>query len=134
MITEQEFETAKEAAEMQRQHAHATAARYDRKSERLIVSLHNGIELAVPVELVEGLAGRDADSLSRIEITPSGLGLHWPAIDADVQVGALLGGVFGSPSWMAKQLGASGGRNASPAKSAAARLNGQRGGRPRKRG
>ncbi|MER8672015.1 DUF2442 domain-containing protein [Mesorhizobium sp. M1156] len=33
-------------------------------------------------------------------ISPTGLGLHWPQLDADVDVPALLQGVFGSKRWM----------------------------------
>jgi len=40
----------------------------------------------------------------------TGLGLHWPKLDADVYVPALLQGVFGSKQWMAAQLGAVGGK------------------------
>ncbi len=32
-----------------------------------------------------------------IEITPTGLGLRWPKLDADHYLPALLDGVFGSP-------------------------------------
>lgn len=87
----------------------------------------------MPVHLVEGLAGADPEALSGIEITPAGLGLHWPALIADVYVPALLGGVFGSRRWMASELGAKGGRTTSSAKAAAARANGRKGGRPPKR-
>jgi hypothetical protein len=39
--------------------------------------------------------------LSKIEISPSGLGLHFPAIDADLYLPALLDGFLGSRRWMA---------------------------------
>lgn len=133
-ITEQQFERAKAEGEALRQQGYAVAARYDRKADRLVVSLHNGVELAVPVRLVEGLAGTGAHDLADIEITPSGLGLYWPKLDADVYVPALLKGVFGSRSWMAKALGAEGGKASTPAKAAASRNNGRKGGRPRKQG
>jgi hypothetical protein len=47
-------------------------------------------------------------------------------------VPALLQGVFGSKSWMARHLGSAGGRARSDAKAEAARTNGRKGGRPRK--
>lgn len=115
-----------------RAQGHATAARYDRKANRLIVSLHNGVEVAVPVHLIQDLADAQPDQLSRIEITPAGLGLHWPDLDADVYVPGLLSGVFGTKSWMASIMGARGGKTSSPAKAAAARANGAKGGRPKK--
>mgnify|MGYP002146897045 CR=1 FL=1 len=71
-----------------------------------------------------------ADALADIEISPAGLGLHWPQLDADVYLPALLQGVFGSRTWMAAQLGSAGGQARSPAKAAAARANGRKGGRP----
>jgi hypothetical protein len=44
----------------------------------------------------------------------------------------LMSGIFGSPRWMAGLMGRKGGSARTAAKSAAARANGQRGGRPRK--
>ena len=110
----------------------ARAARYDRRSARIIVCLSNGLELGVPVELAQGLAGAKASDLSHIEITPTGLGLHWPRLDADLYLPALMEGVFGSRRWMARVLGKVGGRSTSSVKQAAARANGKLGGRPRK--
>ena len=131
-ITDEEMTAASAAMEARRALGHATAARYDATSGRLIVSLHNGVELAVPVRLVEELSEADPADLAKIEITPAGLGLHWPRLDADVYVPGLLSGAFGSRRWMAAQLGAQGGRASTPAKAAAARSNGAKGGRPKK--
>ena len=130
VVTEQNFARAEAAGTALLQKVFVTAARYDRKASRLLVSLHNGVELAVPGHLLEGLAGADPDTLSEIELSPSGLGLHWPALDADIYVPALLAGVFGSRSWMASVLGAKGGKASTPEKAAAARANGRKGGRP----
>ena len=132
-ITDEEVARAEAAMEEKRARGHAVAARYDAPSWRLVVSLHNGVELAVPTHLVEGLAGADPADLAEIEITPAGLGLHWPRLDADVYVPGLMAGALGSRTWMAQQLGTQGGRASTPAKAAAARANGAKGGRPRKR-
>jgi hypothetical protein len=110
----------------------ATAARYDRRVSRIVISLDNGLEIAFPPRLAEGLADATAGELSAIQISPLGDGLHWPALDADLSVAGLLGGVFGSKRWMAAQLGAAGGRARSTAKTASSRQNGRKGGRPRK--
>ena len=82
--------------------------------------------------MAEGLADAKPAELSIIEITPAGLGLHWPRLDADLYLPALLEGVFGSPRWMAGLLGKTGGRARTAAKIAAAQENGRKGGRPRK--
>ena len=132
-ITDEQMAAASAAMEEKREAGHAVAARYDASSGRLVVSLHNGVELAVPTRLVEGLVDADLADLAEIEITTAGLGLHWPRINADVYVPGLLAGALGSRTWMAQQLGAQGGRASTPAKAAAARANGAKGGRPRKR-
>ena len=110
----------------------AIHARYDRRVSRVIVGLDNGLELAFPPRLAQGLEHATPADLAIIEISPLGDGLHWPAIDADLYVPGLLQGVFGSKSWMARHLVAAGGRARSGAKVAAARENGRKGGRPRK--
>ena len=115
-----------------RQAGHAVSARYDRRSERIVVGLNTGVEVTFPPRLAEGLTGASPADLAQIEISPAGLGLHWPRLDADLYVPELLQGVLGSKSWMAKQLGAAGGRARSKAKAAASRENGRKGGRPKK--
>jgi hypothetical protein len=131
-ITENEFNHASHRMEVLREHGHAVAARYDRKRSRVVVSLNTGVEVTFPPELAEGLADATPSDLAKIEITPSGLGLHWPTLDADLYVPGLLAGAFGDKRWMAAQLGASGGSARSKAKTRAARANGRLGGRPRK--
>ena len=110
----------------------AMTACYDRRGERIVVGLSNGLELGVPVSLTQGLAGAKSSDLSKIEISPTGLGLHWPRLDADLYLPALMEGIFGSRRWMAKVMGKAGGRSTSSANQAAARANGGLGGRPRK--
>jgi hypothetical protein len=94
------------------------------------VELNTGVQVAFPARLAQALAGAAPDDLA--EIGSAGLGLHWPKLDADLYVPALLQGVFGSKSWMARQLGASGGSARSAAKTRSSRENGRKGGRPRK--
>jgi hypothetical protein len=110
----------------------AVSARYDRQGARIVVSLSNGLDIGVPVAMAQGLAGAKASQLSAIEITPTGLGLHWPKLDADLYLPSLLQGLFGTRRWMASLLGKAGGRSTSAAKKVASRANGKRGGRPRK--
>lgn len=131
-ITEQQLKQAEQRMATQRDAGHAVSARYDRHRSRIVVKLNTGVELTFPVRLAEGLANAPAEALAEIEVSPAGLGLHWPRLDADLYVPALLQGVFGSKQWMASQLGAQGGRSRTAAKIAAARENGRKGGRPRK--
>ena len=132
-ISDAAIQEAEERMRMRRESGpHAVAARYDRRVGRIMVTLSNGLELAFPPHLAEGLADAKPADLAIIEITPAGLGLHWPKLDADLYLPALLQGVFGSPRWMAGLLGKSGGLARTAAKVAAARKNGRKGGRPRK--
>ena len=107
----------------------ATAARY--AAGRIRVELNNGCAFDFPVEQAQGLAGAKATNLRTIEISASGLGLHWPNLDADLYVLDLVKGILGTKRWMA-QIGAAGGKATTVAKAAAARANGKLGGRPRK--
>ncbi|RWJ04886.1 MAG: DUF2442 domain-containing protein [Mesorhizobium sp.] len=131
-VTEHEFEKAEKRMASLREAGHAVSARYDRRTARVVINLNTGVQVAFPARLAEGLADAAPADLAEIEISPAGLGLHWPKLDADVYVPALLQGVFGSRHWMAAQLGAAGGRARSRAKGAASRENGRKGGRPRK--
>ena len=132
-ITETELARAEERAADERGKGHAVSARYDRASGYVTLGMNSGIEVAFPASRVEGLAGAAHEDLAEIEISPAGLGLHWPRLDADLYVPALLQGVFGSRNWRAAQMGAAGGKARSPAKTAAARANGRKGGRPRRK-
>lgn len=115
-----------------RQGGHATTARYDATLGTIVVDLSTGLQVSFRAELAEGLASATSADLADIEITPSGLGLHWPRLDADLHLPSLLEGALGTKRWMAAALGASGGRARSAAKTAAAQENGKRGGRPPK--
>ena len=131
-ITDETFAQAEKRAQAKRQAGYAVAARYDRRTSRIVVKLNTDVHISFPARVAEGLADASPDELATIEITPSGLGLHWPRLDADLYVPGLLAGQFGSKRWMAAQLGAAGGRARSQAKAKSSRENGRKGGRPRK--
>lgn len=110
---------------------HAVAAHYDTIKKRVVVELDNGADFSFPPELAQGLAGAPKGHLADIEISPLGTGLHWTKLDVDLTVDGLLVGVFGSKNWM-REHAAKAGATKSEAKTAAARANGAKGGRPRK--
>jgi hypothetical protein len=128
-----EFREATESAEkMRREVPHIVKAHYDAKLGRVILSLSTGAWFAFRPEDAQGLEDATSAELKKIEITPSGYGIHFPAIDVDLWYPAMLEGHFGSRKWMAARLGAAGGASRSKAKVTAARANGKLGGRPRK--
>lgn len=112
----------------------AISARYDRRAQRVVVELNTRLAITFAPADAQGLEGARPAQLEAIEVTPSGLGLHFPRLDADIYVPALLEGMLGSRHWMAAQLGERGGRSRSRAKKRASRANGKLGGRPRKAG
>ncbi len=110
----------------------AAEARYDRVTGRVTIDLTNGCAYAFPALLVEDLNGATDDQLAHVEVDGLGFNLHWPALDADLYVPALVSGIFGTRAWMTRELARRAGLATSPAKAAAARANGAKGGRPSK--
>jgi hypothetical protein len=108
----------------------AAEVRFNRKLGRVVVELTNGCSFAFPPRLAQGLESASDDQIARVEILGSGYGLHWEELDVDLSVPGLLGGLFGTRADMAKMAG----RTSSPAKAAAARVNGANGGRQKKAG
>jgi hypothetical protein len=104
-------------------------ARYDAKDDRLVLDLHNGARVALPVEAIDELRGRSARELANVEVSPARDGLLWRSIDVGIFAPGLLTDFFGSA--VHAQLGSVGGRRTSAAKARAARANGAKGGRPR---
>ncbi len=117
---------------MQAEHPRAVSARFDRASGRIVIGLNSKLELSFSPRHAQGLENARPSQLEHIEITPSGFGIHFPRLDADLYLPALLEGLLGSKKWMAANLGRSGGRSRSRAKRAASRVNGKLGGRPKK--
>ena len=120
------------AAERLRTTPTAVAARYDRRIGRVVIALSSGLEIAFKPHDAQGLEDARPAQLAHIELSPSGLGIHFPDLDADLYLPALLEGFLGSRQWMAASMGKAGGSATSANKASAARANGRLGGRPRK--
>ena len=98
----------------------------------LILKMSDGHRHVIPREDLQGLHSATKEQIARVEILGSGTGLHWPELDVDFYVPGLLRGVYGNKKWMA-EIGRRGGSVKSAAKKRAARANGLKGGRPRRR-
>jgi hypothetical protein len=79
----------------------ATAANYDRRTGKVEIELSTGLSIAFRAKDAQGFWRVKSEQLTRIEISPSGLGLYFPAIDADIYLPSLLEGFLGSRGWMA---------------------------------
>ncbi len=132
-ITDETFNTANRRAEANKvAYPTAVSVRYDHRVARIVIVLASGLELAFSPKRAQGLENARPSDLADAEVTPSGLGVHFPRLDADLYIPALLEGFLGSRRWMAAEIGKIGGSVSTQAKAAAARQNGKLGGRPRK--
>jgi hypothetical protein len=132
-LTLEQFELANQRARaLQSAYPVAVSVHYDRRIARIVIALASGLELALSPKLIQGLEiGRPAD-FANVEISPSGFGIHFPHLDADIYLPALIDGFLGTRKWLAAQNGKLGGIKSSDAKKNAARENGKLGGRPKK--
>ena len=105
------------------------AARYDAAQGTIVLNLDNGAVFIVPAALLEGVGAASDEDRGQMVIAPLRDGIDWPSLDVQMDLGALMTGIFGSQKWMAT-LGRSGGSSRSEAKARAARENGKKGGRP----
>ena len=133
MASHDDFEQANQRAkDLEARIPRAVSAHYDRKTKRIVIHLSSKLIVSFSPADVEGLEDARPSQLREIEVSPSGFGVHFPALDADLYVPGLLDGSLGSRAWMASRLGQIGGRSRSRAKKAAAKANGRLGGRPKK--
>jgi hypothetical protein len=133
MALHDNFELASQRAkERQAVIPRAVAAHYDPKSGRVVIDLSSKLAVSFSPHDAQGLENAKLSQLEEIEISPSGFGIYFPKLDADLYLPALLEGFLGSKKWMASRLGRVGGLSRSREKRAASRANGRLGGRPRK--
>jgi len=89
------------AKEMQASIPRALSARYDRRTGRIVIHLSSRLIVSFAPEDVEGLEDAGPIELERIEVSPSGFGIHFPAMDLpnssllDAQIGGVSIDEFG---------------------------------------
>lgn len=131
-ITDRQMQTARARAQEMKSHVpQATGAAYNPDTGLVCIRLANGVVIGLPTAQTQGLEAASTKNLSVIRVSPSGYGIHFPELDVDLYLPALLEGILGTKAWMAER-GRKGGQAATKAKKAAARVNGKLGGRPRK--
>lgn len=118
----------REAREADRIEPRATAASYDAGRDLVLVELRDGSVFGFPPDRVPGLESATADELQAVRISPSGDGLHWDALDADASLTGLVREALNLREWAPRLMG----QLRSEAKTRAARINGLKGGRPRR--
>lgn len=107
-LTDAEFEAAKRRGDtMLEMEPRAAFANYSRETRRVTVELVNGCAYVFPAALVQDLSEAGPDDLAVIEVDGAGFNLHWPTLDVDLYVPALVAGVFGTRDWMKSALAGS---------------------------
>lgn len=109
----------------------AREANYDAATGRIVVELKLGGAFAFSPDLYPELAGRPAAQLAAVQPCFGGEALEWEALDVHIGVAGVLVRMLGPA--LPRAFAQKGGSSTSERKAAAARANGARGGRPRKR-
>lgn len=135
-FSEEEFlkeleEATRRGEESLEKEPRAESIKFDEEENLIMLRLNSGCVFGFPPDLIKELQNAEPNEIAQAELTPLGTGVFWENLDADYTVTGLLNGIFGTKAWM-KELGRSGGRRKSEAKAEAARINGAKGGRPKK--
>jgi Protein of unknown function (DUF2442) len=104
---------------------------YDQAQDVVLIYLQTDVFVGIPRQLLQGLENATAGDLADFWLSSNGDALHWETLNASFSIPGLVAGVFGTKQWMAT-VGRKGGQAKTPAKTAASRANGKKGGRPRK--
>jgi hypothetical protein len=127
-----QISTAREhEADERRAGRRAVSAHYDAKAERVMLELSSGFVFGFPVRAIPALARATPKMLALVQVSPGGGALHWDGLDVDLSVPGLLLASVERPARL-RELARLAGSARTPAKAAAARANGAKGGRPAK--
>ena len=69
----------------------AQSVKFD--DEMMHVSLADGRIISVPIIWFSSLRGATKAERENLEISPAGIGIHWPDLDEDLSVAGLMAGV-----------------------------------------
>jgi hypothetical protein len=90
-ITEEEFAAANERARTEQAAGPvAVGVEYEADSGRLVILLSSGEKIFVSPSAVRGLEQARPEDFAVAEISPSGFGIYFPMIDADLYLPALI--------------------------------------------
>jgi hypothetical protein len=107
-------------------------ARYDPKQEAITLKFRGGGSMIIPRRILVELDRAPRSRLEAIGVSPAGDALSWRALNVDIYVPGLVERAFGTRLFAAA-TGQRGGQRRSKVKAAAAKVNGAKGGRPRRR-
>lgn len=125
----------REGAESRLREPHATEVHFDRETRCYTLTMLAGAKVSFYAHQVHELNGATLDQLADVSLSPSGGGISWEQIDMDIDMTGLVMDLVSGVGWrsafralLMREITTM----TSPAKAAAARENGKKGGRPRK--
>lgn len=104
---------------------------YDNRSRLLHLAMRGGAGVDIPIDLFDDFNGATPEQIANCKLHENGASLHWDELDIQMETISILQIAFRfrTVTDNARQAGSA----RSPAKAAAARRNGAKGGRPKKR-
>jgi len=94
MVSRDDFEQANQRAkDLKARIPRAISAPYDRRTKRIVIELNSKLIVSFSPSDVEGIEHAMPSQLNEIDINPSGFGIRFPAVDADLYVPALFRGL-----------------------------------------
>jgi hypothetical protein len=104
-ISEEAYALAnKSAAQTRANYPLAVSVRHDPDIARLVIELDSGIGITIPPQELRGLEKATPADLAGAAISPSGLGIHFPKLDADIYLPAVLEDFLGTITEPARRL------------------------------
>ena len=125
--TDAEMTAAAARGRMEMKRDGARSVRYNESRDVLEVALNSGVTVSIPRVKIPGLEKATREDLEQVDLSPMTTSISFERLDADYSVQGLIRQVLG----LNEQQRVAGSVT-SPAKRAAAAMNGRRGGRPPK--
>jgi hypothetical protein len=109
----------------------AASVQYDPDRDAIEIELTDGAGVRLPRAMVEEFRDVPPTGMAKLRVSPAGYGIKLDEYDINISVHGLIG-ALATAGDMAASLGKLGGAAQSEAKRTSARVNGAKGGRPRK--
>lgn len=124
-----ERDSAQRAHDLVAERQYASKLRFNGPNRAFHLVLRSGATVSIPVNAIPELAAATQAQLNRVRLISTGGALEQRELDVDLSLPGLLRDVLGFGDVQQSRAA----RVRSEAKTAAARLNGKKGGRPRKK-
>lgn len=125
--TDEEMEAGRQRY-LEEQRGYAVSLSYDRKEDTFVLALRSGSRLSIPRIAIEELRDVPSAELEKVVLSREGGAVCYAPFGIAISVPGLVRDATGAADWLAR-----GGSRKTPVKARASRVNGKKGGRPRKK-